>query len=352
MPHVASCSGARCSRCRCGALTPLLQVIIMALRRSVAPSLFPFPSWKGFPPLPLPSPPLHATHTFFTTRSMLPIRRRTINTPSPPPALFARRSSWVASGAAWRPLAWNSPPSQVKGIEEQLGRLLFWHSLYVLLIGANWHRGAPLFLCIIRPSSPRREEKGTNKRPRKNGARVKAIDSDIITASKRAGKLLAAPDLLTRSQLECVVVGRFVYVIKAEQFQCWCIKKKCLRFFCECTLNCHFLTFFCCCCCCCYYQENFKTCTVKAIRTRATQVTSWWATWTTPTWTMAPSRRPCPERSVPTLCVLFNSRDVVMWNAVGGTMNLRTSWSEPILVLVEQNNNKEKSSALCFVWRG
>ena len=37
------------------------------------------------------------------------------------------------------------------------------------LIGANWHRGAPLFLFIIRPSSPRKKRMGTNKRPGETG---------------------------------------------------------------------------------------------------------------------------------------------------------------------------------------
>lgn len=84
-----------------------------------------------------------------------------------------------------------------------------------------------MFLCIIRPSSPRREEKGTDKRPRQNGARVKAIASDIIAASKQAGELLTAPDLLARSQLKYVVLEDLFMSLKLNGFNVDALKKLC-----------------------------------------------------------------------------------------------------------------------------
>lgn len=119
-------------------------------------SLFPFDSWIR------PPQTKHCLFFFFTTKPVLLSGLCTTNTPQPPRPCYSA-CSWVASGSVLRPLLLQSSPTQVKGIEEQLGRLLFWHSLYVLLIGANWHRGAPLFLCIIRPSSPRREERAQTK---------------------------------------------------------------------------------------------------------------------------------------------------------------------------------------------
>lgn len=105
--------------------------------------------------------PSNQTLAFFTTRSMLPSHCIPETAPAPAGLITPRTFKWRAM-LYWSLLC-KAPPSQVKGIEEQLGRLLFWHSLYVLLIGANWHRGAPLFRCIIWPASVRRKEKAQTK---------------------------------------------------------------------------------------------------------------------------------------------------------------------------------------------
>lgn len=154
MQHVASSWGLLLSG-YCS-LTPLLQVIIRALKRSMPPLCSPFtPEWD----------PLQIKHWLSSQQDLCCRHIVYQKQPQPQPlqALLRRAHSsgeWCCIEASCAKLP---PPSQVKGIEEQLGRLLFWHSLYVLLIGANWHRGAPLFRCIIWPASVRRKEKAQTK---------------------------------------------------------------------------------------------------------------------------------------------------------------------------------------------
>lgn len=112
------------------------------------------------------------------------------------------------------------------------------------------------------------------------------------------------------------------------------------------------------------------------MHTRAIQVTSWWATWTThPTWT-APSRRPCPERSV--TIFFFNAQSSarsvkcnIKTNKHGWTLSFnyftKNYWKEqkdkgsffmycincskllhkPLLLIEGQKNN----SRYCFIFR-
>lgn len=146
MQHVAAARGSLLSG-YCS-LTPLLRVIIYRALACVS-SLFPFYSWIGSPQI---------KHWLSSRQD--PCCHQAVYPQTP--GLIAQRAVEWRVAFCWG-LLHKSSPSQVKGIEEQLGRLLFWHSLYVLLIGANWHRGAPLFLCIMRPSSPRREERAQTK---------------------------------------------------------------------------------------------------------------------------------------------------------------------------------------------
>lgn len=150
MQHVASSWGLLLSG-YCS-LTPLLQVIIRAFKRSML--FVPLSLLNGIP--------FKSNTGFLHNKIYVAVTLYTRNSPSPSRPYYAAHIR-VASDAVLKPLVQSSPPSQVKGIEEQLGRLLFWHSLYVLLIGANWHRGAPLFRCIIWPASVRRKEKAQTK---------------------------------------------------------------------------------------------------------------------------------------------------------------------------------------------
>lgn len=116
--------------------------------------------------------PVSPNTGFLHKRIHVAISLCTTNTPRPtPPGLVTQLPvEWRV--ALHLGLLYKTPPpptTRVKAIEEQLGRLLFWHSLYVLLIGANWHREDPLFPWIILPSFPRREERGANKRSGQKG---------------------------------------------------------------------------------------------------------------------------------------------------------------------------------------
>lgn len=115
--------------------------------------------------------PSNQTPAFCTTRSMSPSGSTPQTLPTPLAFNTQNAVEWRVA-LCWG-LLYKAPPSQVKAVEEKLGRLLFWHSLYVLLIGANWHRGAPLFHCIMRPSSPRQEERVPTKGWGEIGHRLK-----------------------------------------------------------------------------------------------------------------------------------------------------------------------------------
>ena len=143
---------------------------------------------------------------------------------------------------------------------------------------------------------------------------------------------LLPPDLLTEAHLELVVC-----VFKAPVLgEIWIEKMTLFN-----------LIFF--------HQENSKTCTVKAIRTRATQATSWWATWTIPTWTMAPYRRPCPERSVPTLSFYFyyliwyHGAKCCWCNSEFEPENVRIT-SKTLFVCGRQNKNELNISFCEAIW--
>lgn len=129
---------------------------LLGLWRGVCLLFVPFSLLNGIP--------FKSNTGFLHNKIYVAVTLYTRNSPSPSPSRpYYAAHIRVASDAVLKPLVQSSPPSQVKGIEEQLGRLLFWHSLYVLLIGANWHRGAPLFRCIIWPASVRRKEKAQTK---------------------------------------------------------------------------------------------------------------------------------------------------------------------------------------------
>lgn len=134
--------------------------------------------------------PVSPNTGFLHKRIHVAVSLCTTNTfhPTPPGLVTQLPVEWRV--ATYSGLLYKTPPSRVKAIEEQLGRLLFWHSLYVLLIGANWHREAPLFRCIIPPSFARRRKTDPNKRSRQKGARVKAMANDIITASTQASSTI------------------------------------------------------------------------------------------------------------------------------------------------------------------
>lgn len=108
--------------------------------------------------------PVSPNTGFLHKRIHVAISLCTTNTfrPTPPGLVPQLPVEWRV--AAYSGLLYKTPPpTRVKAIEEQLGRLLFWHSLYVLLIGANWHREAPLFRCIIPPSFARGEKRAQTK---------------------------------------------------------------------------------------------------------------------------------------------------------------------------------------------
>lgn len=132
-------------------LTPLLQVIIVAFEEERVSSLFPFHSWIVRHPHP------YQTLASFRRSSMLPsgYTQQTLPTPLRPYYTVAQLSGECRCFEA----SCIKLPLSGQRHRGTVGARLFWHSLYVLLIGANWHRGAPLFLCIIRPSSLRWEER-------------------------------------------------------------------------------------------------------------------------------------------------------------------------------------------------
>lgn len=113
--------------------------------------------------------PVSPNTGFLHKRIHVAISLCTTNTfrPTPPGLVTQLPVEWRV--ATYSGLLYKTPPTQVKAIEEQLGRLLFWHSLYVLLIGANWHREAPLFRCIIPPPFARREKRAQTKGRGKRG---------------------------------------------------------------------------------------------------------------------------------------------------------------------------------------
>lgn len=132
-------------------LTPLLQVIIVAFEEECVSSLFPFHSWIVRRPLP------YQTLASFRRSSMLPSGYTQQTLPHAPPALL--RCAQLSGECRCFEASCIKLPLSGQRHGGTVGARLFWHSLYVLLIGANWHRGAPLFLCIIRPSSLRWEER-------------------------------------------------------------------------------------------------------------------------------------------------------------------------------------------------
>lgn len=132
-------------------LTPLLQVIIAAFEEERVPSLFPFHSLNAAPPHPVPNT------GFLLKKFHVAVRLRTTNNPHPPPALLRRAQ--LSGECRCLEASCIKLPHSGQRHRGTVGARLFWHSLYVLLIGANWHRGAPLFRCIIWPHSTRWEER-------------------------------------------------------------------------------------------------------------------------------------------------------------------------------------------------
>lgn len=164
--------------------------------------------------------PVSPNTGFLHKRIHVAISLCTTNTfrPTPPGLVTQLPVEWRV--ATYSGLLYKTPPTRVRAIEEQLGRLLFWHSLYVLLIGANWHREAPLFRCIIPPSFARREKKGPNKRSRQKGERVKAMANDIIIASTQASSTIWSL-LLVKLLAEGYFNYPFVYISKNFKADEW-----------------------------------------------------------------------------------------------------------------------------------
>lgn len=124
-------------------LTLLLQVIIAAFWAGACPLFVPLSlsEWR--------TAPAHTKHRL-SSQEVPCCHQARHNKHSPPPPASLRCAQLSGECRCLEASCIKLPHSgQRRG--GAVGARLFWHSLYVLLIGANWHRGAPLFRCIIWP---------------------------------------------------------------------------------------------------------------------------------------------------------------------------------------------------------